>query len=127
MNKFLKTVVFVALVTSFCGMEASAAEVRLRCKVHYGEPVGDADYIYGIDEAKGTVTTDDVTHSVNEKCTNTSGSCVEVFLKDEVFGESTYNDGKFIRRTSISRMDGEYSISDLPKVTGTCVPFKQAF
>lgn len=107
-------------------LPAISKEVRLTCTVDWHFDDNRAPYIYhlGFDEAAGTVFHYDEWNKINEKIFSKPGSSYYniYFIRESSFGYTAYNEEKADETVKISRMDGTYSRSDYPKVTGLCVP-----
>ena|ERR1035437_1027847 len=118
----------IAAILVVFSVGAIADEVKLMCNIPFTvDGFSYVNEIWTFDEAKGMVRGGtDKYITTNKKCANSEGSCDEAFINAEAFGYQHFVDGSYIYRKSISRMDGEYSQSNI-RPTGKCVKFTQAF
>lgn len=111
--------VFVMILLLVFSMPALSVEIKLVCKLN-----GESDFSYSFDEEKRTVNG----YSIDDRCRS---ACIRYFISDTEFGDFYLDEeGRLLRRDSISRSDGSYHQEDSDyKVikTGTCVLFKKAF
>lgn len=129
MKNLFKASILMMLISLTGNMDACAAEVKLKCKVdNHIEGQGIETVMMSFDETNGSVIVNNHGGNVNAKCTRSEYLCDEYFITAEAFGYDYYVEGKFKWKTSVSRMDGEYTVSGL-NISGSCAPykFKQAF
>lgn len=111
-------------------LPALAQEVKLTCDTDWSNTPtsGIHTYVLGFDEAAGTVLVGGESHSIKTKNSGAeTDNTDEYFISDASFGYTSYYEGKAQKTVTISRINGKYSRTDYPGVTGKCVRFKQEF